>query len=131
MPLWAPLIQTVKRGAPLLEIPVEGRSSGALTAGDCCKPDFHRGLLLQSVYPCRLNAPSTGNSPCPGGPKPSQVLILLSLSVDFALFEVKQPLGWLKEPYLISIHFNNFANLACVDILKYKNFPFSVLVFAR
>ena len=42
-PLWTPLIQTAKRGAPLLDIPVEGRSSGALeencaTGGDGSKP---------------------------------------------------------------------------------------------
>ena len=29
-PLWTPLIQTAKRGASLLDIPEEGRSSGAL-----------------------------------------------------------------------------------------------------
>ena len=30
-PLWTPLIQTAKRGAPLLDIPEEERNSGALT----------------------------------------------------------------------------------------------------
>ena len=52
-PLWTPLIQTAKRGSPLLDIPVEGRNSGALTAGACHNPDFRCGLLLQSFYLCQ------------------------------------------------------------------------------